>query len=124
MQSMQTRVLDAIDHELTAHGLDAVQRSQYANTGHVYGMNGLTTYVDIEYGFQDTYCTITITADRLEGRADAAPTFRAGIGSGGAPKANTVAFLHLEYTNADRIAALMDIVADACPSKLDLSRII
>lgn len=63
MKDMQTRVLTAIEQEITDRAdveRDAVLRAQWANTGSVYAMAGLDTHLTVEYAFQDDYCTITL----------------------------------------------------------------
>jgi hypothetical protein len=113
MQSMQERVLEAIEHDLKVVGCDAVQKADYSNTGRIYGMKGLRSYVDIAYDFQSDYCTITITSETLAGVTDHPPMYRAQVGAGGAPKADTVSFLALKYVDADRIQVMLEFVRRA-----------
>lgn len=58
MQTMQSKIIDAIAAAVTSSGLEPVQMASYTNVGAVHAQRGHITPVRIDYDFQSNYCTI------------------------------------------------------------------
>lgn len=107
---MQAKVLAeferiiAVDHE-------AVQRGVWANTGHVYAMDGFATVLELDYAFQDDYCTLKFAGVRV-GEAigaglleDSPPVYRVR------PELDEWDFPYLRYNDGTRIQHMFDLLS-------------
>lgn len=108
MQGMQERILDAIEAEITSHKLDPVVKEQWANTGRVYGMDGLDVIVEIEYDFNDSYAGLHISSPLV---------LDVGLVDGGPEDASyrikgdgKVSYWALKYTEGTRIKGAVAMV--------------
>lgn len=66
MQTMQERMTAQIEAALTDGGLDAVVQTEWANTGTIFGMKGMTSHIAIRYQFNDSYCTFALSGPCVE----------------------------------------------------------
>ena len=106
MKDIQTRILEALDAIIEEAELTPTIKMAWANTGHLYAMRGFETLVDVDFAFQDTYCTLIFTGPAVDALdlADAPPTFRV------VPHRPGAAFHALNYTDGERINAMLDLM--------------
>ena len=109
METMQRRILSKVEEAITAAKLDAVERTHYANTGHIYAMSGLDTTVIVSYQFDDRSCAIGFAGKSLENAHngghvdDSPPLYRLRMLS----KGLKLDYLNLEYDNAQRLGEML-----------------
>lgn len=70
MQTMQSKIIDAIAAAVTASGLEPVAvtaeaRASYSNVGAIHAQRGHITPVRIDYDFQSNYCTIKVIGSAI-----------------------------------------------------------
>lgn len=112
MQSMQARVLDALSQAITELKLEPVINTEWANTGTVFGMDGLATLIRITYGFQDSYCTLTFSVPGLDmeqaglrdGGPEGGPSYRV--------ERNELTFHRLDFTDGTRLQGAVRLVRE------------
>ncbi|GGS85231.1 hypothetical protein GCM10010156_49810 [Planobispora rosea] len=106
MPTMQTKILEAIEQTATAAGLDCVNNSDYANTGHLLVQSGFATLIDVDYAFMPTCARIRLTGPLVE-RFDAKDYGALRI-------RNAIVYHALTYaTDTDRLYALQRLITDA-----------
>lgn len=109
MQSMQSKVLANIEKIITDAKLDAVEQSDYANTGTIFAMKGLDTIVSVRYQFDTEACSLRFKGWSVEraGMAktieDNPPLYRLQRLANGLE----LGFLSLRYDNGTRLALAM-----------------
>jgi hypothetical protein len=114
METMQKRVLGKIEEILTAAKFDAVQQSDYANTGTIFGMRGLSVYIAVKYQFDNVGCSLKMSGHNVEEMVamkvlqDSPPRYRVQA------MANNVevGFLALRYMDAERMDLMLDVLTD------------
>jgi hypothetical protein len=112
MKNMQTKILEAFERIAANAGLEAVQKGDSANTGHVYIQDGFDTLLDIRYSFQSGYCTLALRGPAVTalGLADSPPAYRVG-------PAGTVTYHALKYADSERVKAMLALVGDIAASR-------
>lgn len=65
MQTMQSKIIDAIAAAVTASGLEPVRMATYSNVGAIHAQSGHITPVRIDYDFQSNYCTIKVIGSAI-----------------------------------------------------------
>lgn len=78
MSEMQDKILGAIEKVATKHGVEAVKRGQWANTGAIFlqPVEGFDHILTIFYDFQDTYFSLHLVGDVVGEFAESVSAFR------------------------------------------------
>jgi hypothetical protein len=109
MRSMQEKILEAVTAALEAPGLETVQAAKYANTGRLWVQSGFTTHAEVQYRFDSTSCTISMSGPAVDaaGLADQPPEYRVErFNTAGAVR---VSWGALHYVDGQRISGLVDV---------------
>jgi len=61
MKTMQNLILEEVAKTIENNGLTPAQKSNWANTGAVYAMDGLQSRCKLNYDFQDGYFSMTLS---------------------------------------------------------------
>jgi len=114
MQSMQKKILDKIEEIITAGGLEAVQRAQYANTGRITAMRDFETVWWVDYNFQDESLGLDFGGPATEAFQQEYDVRGFGAGPGVASR-RTFGF-HLRYEDSEKVANMLRLLTTLCPS--------
>jgi hypothetical protein len=105
--SMQKKITDAIAKRLTDADLEVSSSYSYANCGTLYGQIGFDSVVVAAFQFNHGSCSVHINGAHVPalGLSDNPPLYRY--------VEDIVSFHALDYTDGERINAMLDLVSKA-----------
>jgi hypothetical protein len=112
MQTMQERVLDAVEQAIRDAGHDPVATREWANTGKVHAMDGLDAVFTLDYQFNSDHATLglrgpaVVTAVAFQIIKDGPLVRVHDLGCGVTATAH-----YLKYADSARLKAFVALVA-------------